>query len=155
MMKYIAYIASFLVLFSCSSDDDICISGEATPRMKLKFKESEGRLLRLARIIVDVDYGNGTKTVVDATSVDSIMIPLRVDNQLFTEVFVRTSETGTASKIKVNYTTEAQYVSPACGFKKLYKNVSPTLETTNPVKSIETLQTEIIDEKGTHLFLVF
>lgn len=123
--------------------------------MKLKFKESEGRLLRLARIIVDVDYGNGTKTVVDATSVDSIMIPLRVDNQLFTEVFVRTSETGTASKIKVNYTTEAQYVSPACGFKKLYKNVSSTLETTNPVKSIETLQTEIIDEKGTHLFLVF
>lgn len=154
-MKYIAYIATFLALFSCSSDDDICISGEATPRMKLKFKESEGRLLRLARIIVDVDYGNGTKTVVDATSVDSIMIPLRVDNQLFTEVFVRTSETGTASKIKVNYTTEAQYVSPACGFKKLYKNVSSTLETTNPVKSIETLQTEIIDEKGTHLFLVF
>lgn len=154
-MKYIAYIATFLALFSCSSDDDICLSGEATPKMKLKFKESEGKLIKLGRIIVDVDYGDGAKTVVDATLVDSIMIPLRVDSETYTDIYVRTSETGNTSKIKVNYTTEAQYVSPACGFKKLYKNVTSTLETSDPITGLESLQTEIIDEKGTHLFLIF
>lgn len=154
-MKYIVYIATFLALFSCSSDDDICLSSEATPKMKLKFKESEGKLIKLGRIIVDVDYGDGAKTVVDATLVDSIMIPLRVYSETYTDIYVRTSETGNTSKIKVNYTTEAQYVSPACGFKKLYKNVTSTLETSDPVTGLESLQTEIIDEKGTHLFLIF
>lgn len=42
-------------LLSCGSDDDICLSGEATPRMKLKFKTSDNRLLRIPRIIVGIE----------------------------------------------------------------------------------------------------
>lgn len=142
-------------LLSCGSDDDICLSGEATPRMKLKFKTSDNRLLRIPRIIVGIDYGNGEKIVVDKTVVDSLLIPIRVDNVDFTDIFVRTSENGTASKIRLNFNAELKYVSPACGFKKTYKNLTSSLEKPNPITKIEQNQTEIIDEKSTHLFLVF
>lgn len=122
----------------------------------MKFKEgTDNKILKLGRIIVDVDYGNGAKTVLNQTLADSILIPLRVDNNAFTDIYVRTSETGSKSKIRVNYTSESQYVSPACGFKKLYKNVSSTLEIPNPVTKVEQTQTEIINEEGTHLYLIF
>lgn len=155
-MKY--FIFSWLILFSllsCGADDDICLSGEATPRMKLKFKTQDNRLTRVPRIIVGVDYGNGERLVVDRTMADSILIPIRVDNVNFTDVFVRTSETGATSRIRLNFSSESQYVSPACGFKKTYRNLTSTLQTSNPVTKIEQNQTDIIDEKGTHLFLVF
>lgn len=155
-MKKVILIFLALFVFSCNSDDDICVSGEATPRIKMKFKEgTDNKILKLGRIIVDVDYGNGAKTVLNQTLADSILIPLRVDNNAFTDIYVSTSETGSKSKIRVNYTSESQYVSPACGFKKLYKNVSSTLEIPNPVTKVEQTQTEIINEEGTHLYLIF
>ncbi len=145
-----------LVAVSCNSDDDICVSGEATPRLKLKFKESQNnKLLKLNKLIVGVDYGSGEKTVLNQALVDSVLIPLRVDNNPYTDIFIQTEENGTKSKIRINYTSESQYVSPACGFKKLYKDVTSTLQTPNPVTNLEPIQTEIINEKSAHLYLIF
>ena len=36
-----------LFLSSCQGDDDVCVSGEATPRMKVKFKSADGRVATL------------------------------------------------------------------------------------------------------------
>lgn len=156
-MKNILFILLMIFgLVSCNSDDDICISGEATPRLKLKFKEStENKILKLDSLIVDVDYGNELKTVVKKGLVDSVFIPLRVDDSGFTDIYVRTATDGTRSKIKINYNVESQYVSPACGFKRLYKEVSARVETPNPVTNVEQIQTEITNENGDHLFLIF
>lgn len=144
-----------LFLSSCQGDDDVCVSGEATPRMKVKFKSSDGRTATLDSLYVDVDYGSGAVSVLQAKSVDSVLIPLRVDDNLFTEISLRTTNKGNSSKVKINYTLKSEYVSPACGFKRLYENVGATLVTPNPVIKIEQNQDLIIDENKTHFYFIF
>ena len=144
------------LLTSCENDDDVCVSGEATPRLKIKFKSADNKVLTLDSLYLDVDYGNNNVlTVIKAAKVDSALIPIRVDDAGFTELYVRTSKKGSVSKIKLNYNTTSEYVSPACGFKRLYQNLSGTLETANPVTNVELNQNQIINENKAHLYLVF
>ena len=144
------------MLTSCENDDDVCVSGEATPRLKIKFKSADNKVLTLDSLYLDVDYGNNNiLTVVRAAKVDSALIPIRVDDAGFTELYVRKTKKGSVSKIKLNYNTTTEYVSPACGFKRLYQNLSGTLETANPVTKVELNQNQIINENKAHLYLVF
>ena len=148
-------ILGFL-LTSCENDDDVCVSGEATPRLKIKFKSADNKVLTLDSLYLDVDYGNNNiLTVVRAAKVDSALIPIRVDDAGFTELYVRKTKKGSVSKIKLNYNTTSEYVSPACGFKRLYQNLTRTLETANPVTKVELNQNQIINENKAHLYLVF
>ena len=153
-------IFPFLILgflfTSCENDDDVCVSGEATPRLKIKFKSADNKVLTLDSLYLDVDYGNNNiLTVVRAAKVDSALIPIRVDDAGFTELYVRKTKKGSVSKIKLNYNTTSEYVSPACGFKRLYQNLTGTLETANPVTKVELNQNQIINENKAHLYLVF
>lgn len=144
------------MLTSCENDDDVCVSGEATSRLKIKFKSADNKVLTLDSLYLDVDYGNNNiLTVVRAAKVDSALIPIRVDDAGFTELYVRKTKKGSVSKIKLNYNTTSEYVSPACGFKRLYQNLSGTLETANPVTKVELNQNQIINENKAHLYLVF
>lgn len=159
-MKFLRLIFVFCVifsLFSCGSDDDICLSGEATPRVKLKFKtKSTGKIKTLDSLYINVDYGNGKVPVIATKSkTDSVLIPLRVDENTFTKIYVGTSKAAITSEIKINYLTRSQYVSPACGIKKIYENVTAILEVPNPVLEVEQNQTQITDEAKTHFFLLF
>ena len=130
--------------------------GEATPRLKIKFKSADNKVLTLDSLYLDVDYGNNNiLTVVRAAKVDSALIPIRVDDAGFTELYVRKTKKGSVSKIKLNYNTTSEYVSPACGFKRLYQNLTGTLETANPVTNVELNQNQIINENKAHLYLVF
>lgn len=158
-MKKSIIFAILILIFgalSCENDDDVCLSGEATPRMKMKFKSADNKLMTLDSLYLDVDYG-GTSliNVLTKAKVDSVLVPLRVDDKNFTEITIRRTKNGNKSKVKVNYTTTSQYVSPACGFKRLYENVSASLETANPVTKVELNQNQIINENNTHLYLVF
>lgn len=144
------------MLTSCENDDDVCVSGEATPRLKIKFKSTDNKVKTLDSLYLDVDYGNNNVlTVIKAAKVDSALVPIRVDDAGFTELYVRTTKKGSVSKIKLNYNTTSEYVSPACGFKRLYQNLSGTLETVNPVTKVELNQNQIINENKAHLYLVF
>lgn len=144
------------MLTSCENDDDVCVSGEATPRLKIKFKSTDNKVKTLDSLYLDVDYGNNNVlTVIKAAKVDSALVPIRVDDAGFTELYVRTTKKGSASKIKLNYNTTSEYVSPACGFKRLYQNLTGTLKTANPVTKVELNQNQIINENKAHLYLVF
>ena len=159
-MKFlkIFFVSIFLLsLFSCGSDDDICIGGEATPRMKIKFKtKATGKMKTMDSLFIAVDYGMGPIAVLGTVAkTDSVLIPLRVDETPFTKMYVGTSRTTVNSEIKINYTTDSEYVSPACGIKKLYQNVSSELVISSAVMGLEQNQTQIIDESKTHLYLLF
>lgn len=143
-------------LYSCGSDDDICLGGEATPRMKLKFKtKATGKLKTMDSLFINVDYGNGPISVVAKSKVDSVLLPLRVDDVPFTKIYVGISKKAVTSEIKINYTTKSQYVSPACGVKKIYENVTAVLDVPTPVLDVEQNQNQIIDESKTHFYLLF
>ena len=78
-----------------------------------------------------------------------------MDETPFTKMYVGVSRVAVNSEIKINYSTSAEYVSPACGIKKLYQNVNSVLEVPNAVLGVEQNQNQIIDESKTHLFLLF
>ncbi len=157
-MKVSKIILLFLValfVISCSSDDDICTSGEATPRIKLKFKTQDGKEKTLDTLYLSVDYEAEKSLVIHQAKVDSVLVALRVDNQEFTNIYIKQRKYGPESKIKINYTTKSEYVSPACGIKRLYENLEAEILEADPVTDIEKNQNQIINENKTHLYLIF
>lgn len=155
-MKYFKFLIAicFLgLLFSCGGDDDICESGEGTPRMRVAFK-TEGKPTSVDTLYVAVDYGSGKVQLGKLANIDSRLIPLRVDDSPYTDVYFKTRLKGPESQVRVKYTTQATYVSPGCGVKKTYGNVSSELITPDPVKSVENGQNQILNEDKINLYLV-
>ncbi|SIP97554.1 hypothetical protein SAMN05880574_10385 [Chryseobacterium sp. RU37D] len=160
-MKYFKFLIAICfigLLFSCGGDDDICESGEGTPRMKVAFKNAlTGKRRKMDSLYIAVDYGSGKVQLGKKTVIDSVMIPLRVDDSPLTDVYFRIADKGAESKVTVNYTQKSTYVSPGCGVKKNYENLDSKLDptTTNPVKSLEAGQNFIENEDKTNLYLLF
>ncbi|MBV8328119.1 DUF6452 family protein [Chryseobacterium sp.] len=158
-MKYFKLLIMFCflgVLFSCGGDDDICESGEGTPRMRVAFRsDASGKAMTLDSLYVSVDYGAGKIPFGWVTKVDNSLIPLRVDDSPYTDVYFKVSTKGTESKVRVSYTTKTAYVSPGCGIKKSYENLTSELITPNPVKGLDAGQNQIENEDKINLYLLF
>lgn len=154
MKRLLSFFILSLMIISCGGDDDICESGEGTPRMKIMFKKAD-KITTLDSLKVYVNYGVRTVDLGWSRNVDSILIPLRVDDSPYTELFVKTQRKGDSSKVRVNYTTKAIYVSPGCGAKLNYENVSGELLKATPVVKVESGQNFIQNEEKTNLYLVF
>lgn len=145
-----------IILVSCNNDDDICTSGERTPRMKLKFKDRNHKLKTIDTLYINADYGNGEQNIIAKTSVDSVLIPLKIDGSTYTDFKIYTSQKSTKKSIlRVHYTEKLEYVSPACGIRKLYENLTTELLSNQPIINVEQNQTEILNEEKTHIYLVF
>jgi len=156
-MKKILWIFGFLMLLtSCGSDDDICLGEESTPRLLLKFRNANNQLVRLDSLFVDVDYGKDTlKNIITSVDVDSVFVPLRIDESPYTDIYIRTRNGQTGSKLRVNYDKKSIYVSPACGFKINYENLKMDLLQANPVQSILPNNTSLTDENNINFYLRF
>jgi hypothetical protein len=156
--KFIMFACLLGMLFSCGGDDDICESGEGTPRMKIRFKNQADltKTKTLDSLYISVDYGSGN--VIDLgvrAAVDSILIPLRVDDSPYTDLYVKTRKNQTASQVRVGYSTTSIYVSPGCGIKKTYQNLNSQLPVSTIVKGLEQGQNFIENEDKTNLYLLF
>ena len=158
-MKYVKFLIMSCVLgmlCSCGGDDDICESGEGTPRMKVAFRSQQsGKAMTLDSLFVSVDYGSGIVPLGWTTKIDNRLIPLRVDDAPYTDVYFKVSTKGTESKLRISYTTKSAYVSPGCGIKKSYENLTSELITPNPVKALDAGQNQIENEDKTNLYLIF
>ena len=154
MKRLLSFFILSLMMISCGGDDDICESGEGTPRMKITFKKGN-KIEKLDSVKVYVDYGVRTVDLGWSRNADSILIPLRVDDSPYTEFFVKTQRKGDSSKVRINYSTKSIYVSPGCGAKLNYENVSGQLLKSNPVVKLESGQNFIQNEEKTNLYLVF
>lgn len=153
--KYTFLIFCLGTAVSCGGDDDICESGEGTPRMKVRFRNAGGQLRTVDSLYLRVDYGTRVVDFGRTTNADSLLIPLRVDDAAYTDLYFKTRKTETESKVRVNYTTTATYVSPGCGVKKTYQNLNSQLVTSGKVLSVANGQNFIENEDKTNLFLTF
>lgn len=157
-MKNLLWIFGMLLLLtSCGSDDDICLGEESTPRLKLKFRNASNNLLTTVdTLYVDVDYGKTPLTnIIYSANVDSVFVPLRIDESPYTDIYFRTRRGQTGSKLRVTYNKKSIYVSPACGFKINYENLKPELTGTTPVQNIQTNNTSLTDENSINFYLRF
>lgn len=155
LKKGFLLILLFFLIYSCTSEDDICLNGDTTSRLKVKFKTKEGKIKTLDSLYIKVDYGNGAESILAQSVIDSALVPLRIDESTFTDLYFSTSKMGVYSKVKLNYTTTTEFVSPACGIKRNYENLNPVLEIPSEVTALEKNQNQILNEDKTHLFLIF
>ncbi|WP_407404547.1 DUF6452 family protein [Chryseobacterium sp.] len=157
-MKNLKFLFSFvlllLLMISCGSDDDICESGEGTPRLKMMFKSGDKTTI-LDSIRVSADLGTGMVDFDWNKNASSVVVPLRVDDSPYTDLYIKTSKKGDSAMVRVNYTTKSIYVSPGCGVKKNYENLSFQLLKSNPVVKVESAQNFIENEEKTSLYLIF
>lgn len=153
---FLPYLLSLaLLLTSCAQDSDICTEG-GTPRMKVKFKK-DGKLYTVPQLFVGILYQNDTLDISknDTLNVDSLFIPLKVNGEGFTDILVKTDKTGPTSKIRINYKESSEYVSPGCGIRKIYDEVSANLTTPNPIITLESNVNKIHDENTTVFYFGF
>ncbi|MFL9834946.1 DUF6452 family protein [Chryseobacterium terrae] len=152
--KFIIFILALSSVISCGGDDDICESGEGTPRMKISFKKGN-QISVLDSIKIYADLGSGVVDLGWKLKVDSVFVPLRVDDSPFTDIYVKTTTEEDSTRVRVNYTTKSIYVSPGCGVKRNYENVNSVLSSPNSLKSVEQGQNFIENEEKTNLFFNF
>lgn len=141
-------------MVSCGGDDDICESGEGTPRMKVSFKKAN-KLATLDSLKVYVDLGTSVVDLGWKTKVDHILIPIRVDNAPYTDLYVKTAKHQDSSKVRVSYKLKPIYVSPGCGAKINYTDLTSELLIPNSVTNVELGQNFIENEDKTNLYFIF
>lgn len=115
---------------------------------------------------MDVTAENNPNYIVNDKTIDSIVLPLRVDalDIMNTSRFVLTKDRdydldddpNTASNadiIEVNYMPELIYVSRACGYKSVFNNLSANRETdpNNWIINIEVIKDTINNENAAHI----
>lgn len=156
MKKIIFFLSFLIILASCGSDDDICLNSDSTPRLKLRFRNADDRFIRLDSLYVDVNYGNNIyKNIITQANVDSIFVPLRIDESPYTDIHIRSRKSGDTSKVRISYDKKAVYVSPACGFKINYENLKAELLQINPVLSVQSNHTTLNNEGKVNFYLHF
>ncbi|MBF8150533.1 hypothetical protein ITJ86_11535 [Winogradskyella sp. F6397] len=152
LLIFLSFITLAITNYNCERDDICAATTQTTPRLIIEFYDASDpeELLNVPRITVygdglleEDDDGNPIEPIVasDVTlnfneNINIIELPLVVgaENELITTRFILERDTNlrldddplTASNIdiiEVSYETEFVYVSRACGYKSIFKNV--------------------------------
>lgn len=173
MKKFsLLFILIILIGTSCERDDICAETTPTTPRLIIRFydinEQDNTKQVRLLTVNgVDPD-GNVLENIVTNTSTDSIVLPLRFQN----ENIVTTSRfelkrdsdfdddtNGTTFSntdvIDVSYTPEFVYVSRACGYKSVFNDTQNTLilDSDNWIFSYEIINPTIDNENSANIIL--
>ncbi|MFS4469411.1 DUF6452 family protein [Maribacter sp. 2210JD10-5] len=146
MKKISASILILLILVGISAceKDDICVDGD-TPLLVIEFLDATDSTAKEVAALRVVGIGQTTtvNTFTDRSNLESIMIPLKTDEDVTRFIFIQDSDgepdTGNTDTLTVSYTRMEGFVSRACGFVISYENLEANAETDtdNWIQSIE------------------
>ena len=158
---------ALLILLSCLSfsaceKDDICVDGD-TPLLVVRFydfeNQTEFKAVPALRV-VGVGSSFTVDTFTDRTSLDSIGLPLKVDDTATVFDLILNSadddddlETGNTDTLTFTYTTQEEFKSRACGFVMNFENLAQTLatDTDNWIKQIEIDTSVVANSASAHV----
>lgn len=149
-MKYlkiliIPVLLGIITLIACEPDDICPEATSTTPRLIIDFydalnPESKKNVFDLVAV------GVGNENILSDysfTNTDDVFLPLKTDDNTTQYILIKDAEVndngtpenpdddfieGNADTITINYSREEIYVSKACGYKTIYKNVTLTIE---------------------------
>ncbi|MBL86842.1 MAG: hypothetical protein CMO82_09330 [Winogradskyella sp.] len=176
-MKKLKFIILFLlvVLISCERDDICAETTPTTPRLLVEFydvNEQEDlkpvtRLTAYGEGLADNPTNDNTEgTLIYNTNSTSLELPLIIGNEgeITTSRFILEKDTNLRLDENVNtnsnidvveiaYETEFVYVSRACGYKSIFKNIQLSFDTSDDgawISGIELIDTvEIVENENT------
>ncbi|WP_136480842.1 DUF6452 family protein [Cognatitamlana onchidii] len=144
-LLFIPLVIIVAIVFACEPDDICPESTPTTPRLIIDFYDvnSPENKKNVFDIVV---VGVGNESILEGYSfqdTDNVLLPLKTDENttqytLIKEASINDNDTpddpsddfieGNADTITINYSRELVYVSRACGYKTVYKNVTLTIE---------------------------
>jgi hypothetical protein len=157
---YSIALAVIFCLYGCEKDD-ICVEGD-TPLLIIRFYDVENPLevKSVSSIrVLGIDQEFPVDTFTDRSSLDSISIPLRINQPDTGFILIRDSateddlETGNQDTLIFSYTTREEFVSRACGFIANFEELSESLtdDGDNWIQSIEITSTTINSQLNAHV----
>ena len=163
-MGKIRILLLFLMIFisfSACEKDDICVDGD-TPLMIIRFYDNEnpGELKAVPNLrIVGLGQSSTVNTIADRTSLDSVALPLRINEINTGFIFISDSadeddlETGNIDTLSFDYSTQEIFISRACGYIANYDNLSETItsDSENWIQNIEIVTPLIKLQDGAHV----
>lgn len=173
-MKKFSLIVLLIILTSTGCErDDICAESTATtPHLIIRFhsvdEQDQTKQVRLLTVNGLDDQGNLMGNIVSSVSTDSIVLPLRFQNEgiVTTTRFAlkKDSDFDTDSNdttfsntdvIEVSYTPEFIYVSRACGYKSIFNNLQNTLiiDSDNWIAGYNVINPTVDNENAAELIL--
>ena len=163
-MRKIRILLLFLMIFiafSACEKDDICVDGD-TPLMIIRFYDNEnpGELKAVPNLrIVGLGQSSTVNTIADRTSLDSVALPLRINEISTGFIFISDSadeddlETGNIDTLRFNYGTQEIFISRACGYIANYDDLSETItqDGDNWIQNIEIVSPLIKLQDSAHV----
>ena len=151
-----------ILLISCCEKDDICVEGD-TPLLIIRFYDAENasELKNVSDLrVIGLGQSDPVDTFADRSTLDSIAIPLRINQPDTSFLLISNSEddeddmeTGNIDTLTFSYNTQEVFVSRACGFIANYSELTDSLnsDSDNWIQSIEVISPDINSQQSTHV----
>ncbi|VXB98482.1 DUF6452 family protein [Maribacter litoralis] len=160
---YFGILLFWAIIWATSCEkDDICVEGD-TPLLVIEFYDAtdtstlkEVTTLRVVGVGQTVTVG----TFTDRSSVSSITIPLKTDEDSASFIIINESasddngsETGNLDTINFSYSRIEDFLSRGCGFIVNYDELEAnvTADTDNWIQDIEITQSLVTNSDSTHV----
>lgn len=155
MKKTLCLLITVLVMLTACESDELCDHKVNTPRLVVRFYDPNN--LRTPFSVANLTvYGQGNTTpLVSEVSVDSLALPLRLENPTVYILEKKVGTTTSTATLTLTYTPEESFVSKACGMKVIYNTLSATIEDANTswLKGVNIKNTTVDNEKRAHIHL--
>lgn len=153
-------------LWSCERDDICASATPTTPHLIVRFYNIDERSETKTVRKMNVHEETNSKYILFDKTLDSIILPLRIDalNNTNTTRFIiekdgdfATDEDNATDSnmdiLEVSYTPELIYVSRACGYKSIFNNLVANREsdTNNWIIDVQVINTTINNEDAAHI----
>jgi hypothetical protein len=165
--KILALFFGIITIFSmgCEPDDICAASTPTTPNLIIRFYDilNQDSKKNVFNLKVQGIGNDNPLTEYNVVTTDSIVLPLKT-NAATTQYSLHKEYSnvdgvidGNEDIITINYSTEQVYVSRACGYKTIFKNVTLTINNDgdNWIQSKESINDNqsVEDEKAAHFKL--
>jgi hypothetical protein len=164
---YLVVLVASFSLLTCERDDLCPETTPTTPSLIIDFYNNNAQDSRKNATNLYV-IGQDNEDVLDGYNVETVnqvVLPLRTDTDTTTFALTRNTvldddgniTSGNTDTVTITYATEDVYVSRACGYKTIFKNVVVTIDGGTDANWIIFAQPEndnltIEDETTTHYF---
>ena len=142
----------FFILFSCEPDDLCLETHPDTPKLIIKFFDtnSQESIVINNLTIEDVDRN----IVLFSGSTDSISIPLNYTKQQTSINFIYNTN---HDKVYINYVVNEVFISKGCGYRMEYllENIIVENDNENWISFFEILNQNIVEEANHHVKIFF
>lgn len=143
------YFVAFLLIcmvFSACEKDDICLL-DTTPSLIIVFKDKDNIEIKKSVSQLTI-WAQDKDSIIFQQSLDSIAIPLDLNNDLTKYYFANSSATDEFTFV---YSRTDEFISRSCGYKTLFSDLNIVDPTNNWISSYEIQNTTVENENSTHI----